>query len=88
MLSNVRYALLLSYIFLKSANISCFGAGALISVLVAMTVDLSLYSYTTLMSSTTAIIVDGVAGIVMGGIAGGIIGAVLGMGGSSETAEQ
>ena len=90
-LSNVCYGFLLTYIFLKWANISSFGAGAsagaIISLLIALTVDLSLYSYSTMITSMTGIVIDVVASIVMGGITGGVIGAVLGMGGSASPAE-
>jgi hypothetical protein len=83
-LGNLVYAGLISYVFVKWTDISSFGPGAMggagISFFVALSLDLMMYSYTTMMTDPTVIIIDVVAGIIMGAITGGAIGMVLGMG--------
>ena len=89
-LSNVFFAATFAYIFLKYTNISSFGggasAGAIITLLFTVSVDLSLYAYSNILNGMTTIIVDAVAALVMGGITGGVIGLVIGMG--SDKSEE
>lgn len=80
---NLASAALLSYIFLKWANIKSFGegasAGAVIGFFIALSYDMVSYA-TTNMMDITACLTDVVVGTVMTAIGGGIIGTVLGMG--------
>ncbi len=81
-LGNLASAALLSYIFLKWANISSFGAGAsaaaVIGFLIVTSFDFVIFA-TANISDLTGTAVDIIAYTVMTAIAGGIIGAVLGM---------
>ena len=82
-LGNVSSGALLSYIFLKWANISSFGggasAGATIGFFIGLSMDLIRFA-TAGMFDLTASLGDVVVMTVMYGVAGGIIGAALGMG--------
>ena len=80
---NLGYALLLSYIFLK-AGIGSLGSGlqtgAIVGLLVALTVDLMTYSLTTTFPDMTGIAVDVIGSTVLGAAAGAAIGKVIGSG--------
>lgn len=80
---NFAAAALLTYIFLKWANIASFGGGlsaaATIGFLMAASFDFSMYATSNMMDLKAAL-TDMVAFSVMSGISGGVIGAVLGMG--------
>ena len=82
-LGNVGSGALLTYIFLKWANIATFGSGAnaaaAIGFLLALSMDLIRFA-TEGMFDLTASLTDVLVFTVMNAIAGGIIGAVLGMG--------
>lgn len=77
---------LLSYIFLKWANINSFGSGAsaaaVIGLLMGLGFDLLMFA-TANVIDLTGMFVDVGASTVMHAIAGGVVGAVLGMGGKS-----
>lgn len=81
---NLGFAALLTYAFLKAGNVTSFGSGlqtgGVIAFLMILSVDLMMYSTTSLMTDTTGIVIDVIAGTVMGAITGGIIGVTLGMG--------
>jgi hypothetical protein len=81
---NLGYASVLTYVFLKAGNVNSFGSGAqtglMVAFLISLSVDLVMYATSSVMTSTTAIVIDVIAGSVMGAVAGGIIGVVLGMG--------
>lgn len=82
-LGNVASGALLSYIFLKWANIGSFGGGANAAATVGFFVGLSMDLIRFATEGTfdlTASLTDVVVMTVMYGITGGIIGAVLGMG--------
>jgi len=85
-LGNLASGALLTYIFLKWANITTFGSGAsggaVIGFFVALSFDMISFATTNMMDLTAAF-ADVVVGALMTGIAGGIIGAVLGMGSKS-----
>lgn len=80
---NFAGAALLSYIFLKWANVSSFGgglsAGATVGFFMACAFDFVMYA-TSNMMDLTAVCTDIVAYTVMMGVGGGVIGVVLGMG--------
>lgn len=80
---NLASGALLTYIFLKCANITTFGsgasAGAVIGFFVSLSYDMISFA-TTNMMDLTASFTDVIVGSVMAAIAGGIIGVVLGMG--------
>ena len=82
-LGNFAFAALLSYIFLKWANIRSFGgglqAGAVVGLLVGLSWDLTLYGTSNMMTLAGAL-VDVAVFTVMGAITGGVVGLVLGMG--------
>ena len=82
-LGNLASGALLTYIFLKWANINSFGtgasAGATIGFLMALNMDLIRFA-TAGTFDLTASLADVVVGTVMAALAGGAIGAVLGMG--------
>jgi len=81
-LGNLASGALLTYIFLKWANISSFGsgasAGATIGFLMALSMDLIRFA-TAGTFDLTASLADVVVGTVMTAVAGGATGAVLGM---------
>ena len=80
---NLASGALLSYIFLKWANVSSFASGATAAAVVgffaSMGFDMVMFATSNLMD-LTAVAVDIIAFTIMNAIAGGIIGAVLGMG--------
>jgi hypothetical protein len=82
-LGNLSLAALLSYVFLKWANISSFGdgfkAGALIGFFMVLSFDMILYDTTNFMD-LTGTFADIIVFTVMAAIGGGVIGLVLGMG--------
>ena len=81
---SIVYAGLLAYIFVKWTDISSFGSGAsggaVIAFLISLSVDLMMYSYTTMITEPFIIFIDVVAATAIGAITGGVIGLVLGMG--------
>ncbi len=86
-LGNLAWGVTYTYIFLKWARISTFAggmkAGAILTFLLALSFDLTLFG-TTNIANLTATLVDPFLAAVMGALGSGVIGAVLGMGGSSE----
>lgn len=80
-LGNVFQAYLLVYIFSKWSDITTFGAGfqggAIIGLIYALSINLSMYG-TTNMMNLTATMVDPIVSAFMMGITGGAVGAVLG----------
>lgn len=82
-LGNFAYGALLTYIFLKWANISTFASGAsggaVIGLLMGLSYDMTSFGTTNIMDLTAAL-TDVVVSSVMTAIVGGIIGLVLGMG--------
>ena len=80
---NLASGALLSYIFLKWANVSSFASGASAAAVVgffaSMGFDMVMFATSNLMD-LTAIVVDILAFTVMNAVVGGIIGVVLGMG--------
>ena len=82
-LGNLAMAALYTLIFLRWANISTFmgglKAGALIGLLVALGLDLTMFGTTNLMT-LNGMVMDVVVSTVMSAIAAGVIGWVLGMG--------
>lgn len=83
---NLGFAMLLSYVFLKS-GVSGFGGGAqvgaTIAFLVSLSIDLMMYATTTVMADPSAIAMDVAASAVMGGLAGGVIAMVISKGGQA-----
>ena len=84
--SNLSWAALMTYIFLKWANISSFGGGAsaaaIIGFLMTLGMDLLMFA-TSNVIDMTGMIADVAAATVMHAVVGGAIGAVLGMGSKS-----
>jgi hypothetical protein len=83
---NLSSGALLTYIFLKWANISSFGSGASAAAAIGffMSLSMDLIRFATSNSlDLTASLTDVVVGTVMAGVAGGAIGAALGMGNKS-----
>ena len=82
-LGNVSSGALLTYIFLKWANVSSFGGGlsaaAAIGFFMALSMNLLRFS-TSNMIDLTGALTDVVAATVLAAVSGGVIGAVLGMG--------
>jgi uncharacterized membrane protein len=79
-IGSLAFAALLSYVFLKWANISTFKkgltGGAAIGFFISVAFDLIMYATSNLMN-LTAVGVDIVVGTLMSAIIGGVIGAVL-----------
>ena len=82
-LGNLSSAAMLSYIFLKWANIKSFAAGAsaaaILGFFIALSYDMINYATSNVLDLTAAL-TDVVVGTVMTAIGGGVIGAALGMG--------
>ena len=80
---NLSSAALLTYIFLKWANISSFGPGAsaagAVGFFAALGFDMTMFATSNIMD-LTGICVDVIAFAGMNAVVGGVIGAVLGMG--------
>ena len=82
-LGNMSSGALLTYIFLKWANVSSFGSGASAAAAIGFfsTLSIDLVRFATSNAfDLTASLADVVVGTVMTAIAGGVIGVVLGMG--------
>jgi len=82
-LGNMASAALLSYIFLKWANISSFGSGASAAAVIGFFMSLSygmVNFATTNVTDMTGAFVDVMVSVVYFAIGGGVIGAVLGVG--------
>ena len=82
-LGNLASGALLSYIFLKWANITSFGSGASAAATIGFFMALSMDMIRFATAGTfdlTATLTNVVVGTVMTAIAGGAVGAVLGMG--------
>ena len=81
-LGSLAFAALITYIFLKWANISTLmsglRSGAVIGLLLALSFDLIMYATSHLMN-LTAVIVDVIVAVIMTAIIGGVIGAVMSM---------
>ncbi len=82
--SNLVYGFLLAWIYSRYANISTFQdgamAGAIITLLIALSFDLSMFSMFNLWTGSMGLIVDPLVNGVVGGIVGGVVGWVLGYG--------
>lgn len=80
---NLAHAALLSFVFLKWANIKTFSSGlvggAIIGFLMATGFDLVLYDTSKIMS-IVGVLADIVVYTIMTGLVGGVVGTVLGMG--------
>jgi arginine exporter protein ArgO len=79
---NLSSGALLTYIFLKWANVTSFGSGASAAAAIGffMSLSMDLVRFATSNSiDLTASLTDVVVGTVMTALAGGAIGAVLGM---------
>ena len=85
---NLGYAFLLSYVFLR-AGIGTLGAGlqagAVVALVVALSVDLMMYATTMVIPDMMGIAVDVGASTVLGAGAGAVIGKLVG-GGSAPAA--
>ena len=81
--SQFFWGLLLAVIYSRWASISTFKtgaiAGAIISFLIALSVDVSFYSMWN-MSSINMVFIDPIASAVLGAVGGGVVGWVLGYG--------
>jgi uncharacterized membrane protein len=85
-LGNLASGALLTYIFLKWANISSFSSGASAAAAVGffMSLSMDLVRFATSNSlDLAASLTDVIVGTMMSALAGGVIGAVLGMGSKS-----
>lgn len=85
-LGNVAHGALLSYIFLKWANIKTFSAGLSAGAVIGffMTLGRNLIQYdTSNVTDLTGALADVVVYAVISAIVGGVIGAVVGMGSKS-----
>ncbi len=85
-LGNVASGALLTYIFLKWANVASFGSGASAAATIGFFIGLSMDLIRFATEGTfdlTGSLTDVVVMTVMYGVTGGIIGAVLGMGNKS-----
>ena len=82
-IGNLAGAALLSYIFLKWANVQSFASGAssgaIIGFLVGLCFDMTMYGTSNVLDMT-GVATDIAAATVLWGISGGAIGAVIGMG--------
>lgn len=82
-LGNLASAALITYIFLKWAEIKTFAGGlkggAVIGFLLAVSFDMIMYDTTNIMTLNAALM-DIVIATVMAAVVGGVIGAVLGSG--------
>lgn len=85
-LGNLAHGALLSYVFLKWANIKSFAAGltggAVIGFFMAAGFNLVTYD-TAMIMSAVGTVADVFVYTAISALAGGIVGAVLGMGGNS-----
>lgn len=82
-LGNLAQAAMLTYIFIKWANISSFSGGASAAATIGFFVGLGMNMIrfaTSNQLDLTASLADVVVGVVLTGLVGGIIGSVLGMG--------
>jgi len=81
-LSNIFWGVMLAYIFNRWANINTLGAGATagatISLLIGLSMNLGFYATSTVYKDMTGLVVDILAGIVMGAVVGAVVGLVLG----------
>lgn len=81
-LSNLVYGLLLALIFNRWANISTFRSGAIaggvITFLVVLSFDLSMYSMMNAWTGGMGFIIDPLVNGLVGAVAGGVVGWVLG----------
>ncbi|HVK96277.1 MAG TPA: hypothetical protein VM368_00600 [Flavisolibacter sp.] len=86
-LGNLALGFLLTYILLRagiSSFVSGFATGAIIGLLVSVSIDLIMYGTTNIMN-TSALAVDVVAFTLISAITGGIIGLVIGKDGNSSS---
>jgi len=81
---NLGLAALLTYVFLRAGNVTSFGSGlqtgGVVAFLLSLSIDLMMYSTSTMMNDMMGIVVDVIAATIMGAVVGGIIGITLGMG--------
>lgn len=86
-ISNLVYALMLAVIYTRWANISTFRAGAIagaiISFLIVLSFDLSMYGMFTMWTGGAGLIVDPLVNGAVGAVVGGVVGWVLGYGNKS-----
>ena len=82
-LGNLAMAALLTLVFLRWAGVSTFmgglKAGALIGLLIALGLDLTMFGTTNIMT-LNGMVMDVVVYTIMSAVAGGVIGWLLGMG--------
>lgn len=80
--ANLIWGFLFAYIFSKWPSVNSFGTGALqgaiISVLIGLSMDLFIYAFTTLSTSLAVAAFNVVGNAVVGAIGGGVIGWWLG----------
>jgi len=81
---GMLYAIILSWANANSL-ISGLMKGALVGFLFALSLDLNIFSMTTMYNNTTVIFVDVIANTVSGAIVGAIVGLILGIGRGSST---
>ncbi|HRI58321.1 MAG TPA: hypothetical protein PK228_01315 [Saprospiraceae bacterium] len=83
-LSNLAYGLLFALIFGRWANISTFRGGAIaggvISLLLALSFDLGMYSMMNAWQGGMGLVIDPLVNGVVGAVVGGVVGWVLGYG--------
>lgn len=76
-LSNLLWSMAYAYIWQK-ANITTFSSGAttgaIIAVLIGLSIDLMMYTFSTLNTSLTPAMINVPANLVVGGLLGGILG--------------
>jgi hypothetical protein len=76
-IANLLWGIVFAYIFSNWTGVNSFNAGllrgAILSVLIGLTMDLYSLSMTTMMTSTTPMLINVAANAVVGGIVGGIV---------------
>ena len=82
-ISNLAWGFLLAVIYQKIGNVKSFGSGLtngiIISFLIMLMFDTSMYAFYNL-NELTLTIIDIIAGTIFGGLVGGVVGLVLGTG--------
>ena len=81
-LSNLAYGVLIAYLFSRTGTTGFIGGaklGAIIGILLSVSIDLGYYSMTTMYTHPSAIVVDIIAYTIYIAIAGAVIAWVMGM---------
>jgi len=81
-LSNLAYGVLIAYLFSRTGTTGFIGGaklGAIIGILLSISIDLGYYSMTTMYTHPSAIVVDIIAYTIYIAIAGAVIAWVMGM---------